>query len=254
MALGLRTRRIIAGYWLYSVVRNAVTAEESDAIARARDVVRIERDLGIYREHAVNAFVAAHSWLAYICNYYYATLHFVVTIGVGIWLYRRHPLHARQLRTSWYLMNFLALFGFRFFPLAPPRLLPGDQFHRHRGRLPHLGLLGRPVGGAAQQPVRGYAVDAHRVVAVGRDLGGVPRSAHLGAGARGALPFATLLVIVGTGNHYWVDAVGGAAACLSGLFVARVVTRRPILPRIDSRDVLAQGRTSAPLDDAVRCP
>jgi hypothetical protein len=63
-------------------------------------------------------------------------------------------------------------------------------------------------------------------------------------------PVATLFVIIGTGNHYWLDAVGGAAACLSGLAVARIVTRRPILPRVDSRDVLAQGRDAAPLDDA----
>lgn len=241
---------ILVGYWLYSLIRNSVTAVESDAVAHARDVVHLERSLGLFHEHRLNTFVAHHSWLAYLCNYYYATLHFAVTIGVGIWLYRRHPLHARQLRTSWYLMNFLALFGFAFFPLAPPRLLPGGRFVDTVVQFHTWGSWGD------------QSVSAHS------NLYAAMPSMHIGWAlwvaisvvflARrtwvrllaAAYPVATLFVIIGTGNHYWLDAVGGAAACLSGFLVARVVTRRPILPKVDSRDVLAQGRTSAPLDDA----
>ena len=96
--------------------------------ARARRRVGSSGRCGCTTSTSSTTSSRAHDWLAYICNYYYATLHFIVTISVGIWLYRRHPLHARQLRTAWYLMNFLALFGFAFFPLAPPRLLPGGGY------------------------------------------------------------------------------------------------------------------------------
>ena len=240
---------VLGGYILYSKIRNSVTAAEGDAVRQAHDVVHFERTLRLYHEHLLNDFVGAHEWLAYICNYYYATLHFIVTIGVAIWLYRRHPLHARQLRTAWYMMNFLALFGFAFFPLAPPRLLPGGGYTDTVVAFHTWGSWGD------------QSVSAHS------NLYAAMPSMHIGWSLWVAIsvvflarrtwvrllaalyPVAPLFVIIGTGNHYWIDAVGGAAACLAGLAVARIVTRRPILPRVDSRDVLAQGRDAAPLDD-----
>ena len=243
---------ILGGYVLYSKIRNWVTAAEGESVRHAHDVVHIERTVRLYHEHLLNDFVAAHGWLAYICNYYYATLHFIVTIGVGIWLFRRHPLHARQLRTAWYLMNFIALFGFAFFPLAPPRLLPGGNYS-------DTVVVFHTWGSWGDQ-----SVSAHS------NLYAAMPSMHIGWSlwvaisviflARrtwvrvlaGLYPVATLFVIIGTGNHYWLDAVGGAAACLSGLLVARVATRRPILPRVNSREILGQGRGGAPLDDAPR--
>lgn len=241
---------ILGGYWLYSLIRNSVTAAEGDAVRHAQDVVSIEKSLRLYHEQILNSFVANNAWLAYLCNYYYATLHFAVTIGVGIWLYRRHPLHARQLRTAWYFMNFAALFGFAFYPLAPPRLLPNGGFVDTVIAFDTWGSWGD------------QSVSAHS------NLYAAMPSMHIGWSlwvaisvvflARrtwvrvlfGLYPFATLFVIIGTGNHYWLDAVGGVAACLAGLGLARLVTRRPILPRLHSRDILGQGRDSAPLDDA----
>lgn len=38
-------------------------------------------------------------------------------------------------------------------------------------------------------------------------------------------PMATVYVVVATGNHYLLDAVGGAAIFLVGYGIARVVTR-----------------------------
>jgi hypothetical protein len=241
---------VLFGYWLYSLIRNSVTGAEGDAVAHARDIVAIEQGLRLYHEHILNTFVADNAWLAYLCNYYYATLHFAVTIGVGIWLYRRHPLHARQLRTAWYFMNLVALFGFAFYPLAPPRLLPD-------GRFIDTVIAFHTWGSWGDQSVSSHS-----------NLYAAMPSMHIGWSmwvaiavvflARrtwvrvlfGLYPVATLFVIIGTGNHYWLDAVGGAAACLGGLGLARLVTRRPILPRLYSREILGQGRDSAPLDDA----
>ncbi len=240
---------ILVGYWFYSLIRNSVTAAESDAIRHAHDVVSLERSLGLYHEKIVNHFVAAHDWLAYICNYYYATLHFVVTIGVGIWLYRRHQLHARQLRTAWYLTNIVALFGFAFFPLAPPRLLPGGGYTDTVVAFHTWGSWGD------------QSVSAHS------NLYAAMPSMHIGWSLWVAIsvvflarrtwvrvlgacyPLLTLFVIIGTGNHYWVDAIGGILACFGGFALARLITRRPALPTAASREALGQGRDSLPLDD-----
>jgi hypothetical protein len=241
------------GYWLYSLIRNSVTATEGESIRHADHVVRIEKALWLYHEHILNHFVARLDWLAYICNYYYATLHFIVTISVGIWVYRRHPQHARQLRNAWYLMNLLALIGFKYFPLAPPRLLPGGGYIDTVVKFHTWGSWGD------------QSVSSHS------NLYAAMPSMHIGWSLWVAIsvvflarrwwvrllgacyPLCTLFVIIGTGNHYWLDAVGGAAACLAAFAIVRVLGRRPILPRLRGRDA-THPRPDATLraDDAAR--
>src|SRR5207253_1638428 len=106
-------------YYLYSLVRNSVPSHEVGALHRAHSLLSFESTLHINIEHSANVFVAGHAWLAYICDYYYATLHFVVTIGVLIWLYVRHPLRYRSIRSVLMIMNVVALVGFWFISLAP---------------------------------------------------------------------------------------------------------------------------------------
>ena len=124
----LEAALILAAYFVYGWVRGLVEGHTGDAIHRAQQLVRLERSLHIYHEKAINHFVAHQHWLAYICDYWYAIMHFLVTIWVGVWIYWKHPEWARQLRTAWYSMNVVAIFGFAFLPLAPPRLLPGGGF------------------------------------------------------------------------------------------------------------------------------
>ena len=75
-------------------------------------------------ELSVNHCVAAHEWLAQIMDYYYATLHFIVTIGVLVWLFVQRPHIYRGARTVLFTPTLIALAGFYLYPLAPPRLLP----------------------------------------------------------------------------------------------------------------------------------
>src|SRR4051794_41856473 len=86
-------------------------------------------------EHWLNILVTGHSWLAYFCDYYYATLHFVVTIGVLVWIYVKHPLRYRSIRSVLFATNLIALVGFWASALPPPGLFgsraftaPGPEF------------------------------------------------------------------------------------------------------------------------------
>ena len=40
------------------------------------------------------------------------------------------------------------------------------------------------------------------------------------------------LVVMGTANHYFMDAVGGVVACVGGILIARLITRRQVLPAL----------------------
>src|ERR1700742_4590491 len=78
-------------YWLYSLVRNAVPEQQSVALRHAKSVWSFEGHLGLDVERSVNHGLNSVDWLIVGMNSYYATLHFIITIGVLIWLYRRHP-------------------------------------------------------------------------------------------------------------------------------------------------------------------
>jgi hypothetical protein len=222
---------ILVAYFLYSWVRGLVHGHQSDAEDHARHIIDIEKALGIYHERALNHFVAHQHWLAYICNYWYAIMHFAATIAVAIWVYRSHPAWARQFRTAFYCMNALALIGFAFIPVAPPRLLPGGNYIDTVVKFHTWGSWGD----------KNVSKDANLYAAM--------PSMHIGwsmfvaaamvllarrAWVRivGALyPLAQLFVIVGTANHYILDAVGGVVAFVIGVLLAHLIYRRRVLPR-----------------------
>src|SRR5438270_7134294 len=213
-------------YELYSLVRNAVPEHETPAFRRAADLLNAEHRLGIGVEHSVNAFVARHDVLAYFCNYYYATLHFVVTIGVMLWLYHRHPLRYRSLRTVLIVTNVVALLGFWLYALAPPRMLNGRGFVDTVVSFHTWGSWGSSgVDSASNQFAAmpslhiGWALWSAIVVFCLTRRWWIRTLAVL-------YPLCTLFVIVGTANHYLLDAVGGAVVVGAGFLTERLLSGR----------------------------
>jgi hypothetical protein len=217
---------ILICYWLYSLVRNAVPSHETAARHRAADLLGLERALHIDVEHWLNGLVAGTSWLAYLCNYYYATLHFVVTIGVLVWVYVKHPLRYRSIRSVLFATNLIALAGFWTFALAPPRMFGSRGFTDtvaafHTWGSYASGDLAKASNQFAAMPSLhiGWSLwCAFAIVSLARR-----RWVRI-IGA--AYPFATLFVILGTANHYVLDAAGGAAALATGIVVQRVMSGR----------------------------
>ena len=217
---------VLICYELYSLVRNAVPSQERTALRRAVDVLSAERSLHIDVEHTLNAFVARHHALAYFCDYYYATLHFVVTIAVMVWLYRRHPLRYRALRTVVMATTVLGLVGFWLFALAPPRMLAGHGFVDTIVAFHTWGSWGSSgIDSASNQfaamPSLHIGWSLWCAVVLVR-LARRPWLRVLGA----LYPVATLFVIIGTANHFVLDAVGGLVAVAAGFAVQRILSGR----------------------------
>ncbi|MYS21883.1 PAP2 superfamily protein [Streptomyces sp. DvalAA-14] len=201
---------IVFSYWLYSQIRNAVPQQRGLALRHSRGVWSFERNLGLGVEHAINHGINSVTWLIVPMNYFYATLHFIVTVSVLVWLYLNHPGRFRAARTVVFITTWLALVGFWLFPLAPPRLLAGAGFI-DTVRVHHTW----------------GSVDQGNLSTVSNQYAAMP-SLHIGwslwCGVTVAslakplfvrvlacvYPALTLLVIIATGNHFWMDAVGGA--------------------------------------------
>ncbi|TDC75444.1 phosphatase PAP2 family protein [Streptomyces hainanensis] len=215
---------IAVSYGVYSLIRNAAPESIDAAQRHARWIWDIQGHLSLDFELAVNHAVAGITWLIVPMNYYYATLHFVVTIGVLIWLFRYHPGRYGATRLVLFATTGVALLGYYFFPLAPPRLMAGMDFidtaavHRTWGSLSNQGTAMADVSNqyAAMPSMHiGWSLWCGITVAV--------LARPLWLRILGALyPALTLLVIVATANHFWLDAVGGAICLAFGYLVARL--------------------------------
>lgn len=210
-------------YTAYSFVRNLVPTAETAALRRAGDILHAERLLGLDIEYAVNRLFVDAQWLGVTANYYYATLHFAVTIGVLVWLYVWHPSRYVTFRTLLFATTVTALLGFWLYPLAPPRMLPGFvdtvvQFNT-------WGLYdSSPIATMSNQ----YAAmpSLHTAWSLWCALAIFTTVRHRWAKALAIIyPVLTIVVILGTANHFILDAVGGAAALAGGAAVSAALTR-----------------------------
>jgi PAP2 superfamily len=216
---------IAVAYWVYSLVRNSVPEQRATALDHAREVWHAERSAGLGVEHWANHSVNAVDWLIVGMNYYYATLHFVVTLGVLVWLFRSHPGRYAAARMTLLATTAMALLGYYLYPLAPPRLM-GAGFvdtvvvHRTWGSFASGDMASVSNQFAAMPSMHiGWSTwCAVMLVMFARR----PWVKGLGV----LYPVATLVVIVSTGNHFWMDAAGGLACLAAGFGVAYLVHGR----------------------------
>lgn len=217
---------IAVSYWIYSMIRNAVPEQRPDALHNAAWIWKAEETLGISVEKTVNHAVNSVDWLIVGMNYYYATLHFVVTIGVLVWLYRRHPGRYAPIRLVLFATTGVALLGYYFYPLAPPRLMPGESFidtvlvHGTWGSMASGNLASVSNQYAAMPSMHiGWSVWCGATIVV------LARSVWTRAFGV-VYPMFTLVVIVATANHFWLDAVGGLLCLSFGFAVSYAWYRR----------------------------
>lgn len=213
-------------YWVYSLIRNAVPEQERSAQHNARQVWGLEHHLGIAVEKSVNHAVNSVTWLITGMNYYYATLHFIITIGVLVWVFRKHPGRYAAVRTALFVTTGIALVGYYFYPLAPPRLMTGAGFvdtvavHHTWGSMASGDMAHVSNQYAAMPSMHiGWSLWCGLTIAF------LTRRRWLRL--VGLLyPVATLTVIVSTANHFFMDAVGGIACLTVGFTASRVVYHR----------------------------
>jgi PAP2 superfamily protein len=238
-------------YGVYMVIRLVVSPiGTASAFAHADQVLSVERALGLDIELGLNRTLLELPWLARTANIFYTTAHFVVTLSVLIWLYRRRPGHYRWLRTALMVATLAALTGFWLYPLAPPRFLPGYGFIDPVTALHTFGLYSAPGSGDLTNQ---YAAmpSMHAGWALWCGLVLVRLASERWVRVLGVLyPVATVLVILATANHYTLDAVVGAVLVIAALSGSRLLLRddppvgRPIDRPIDRR---IGGRIGGPI-------
>jgi PAP2 superfamily len=233
-------------YFGYSVGRLLGHAGLPAATAHARDLLHVEVLLHLNIERHANEVLDSVPLLALIGSYWYALLHYIVTPVVLLWAYHARPLHYRRVRNALVLASAIGLVGFTLIPMAPPRMLPG-----------YVDTLATTAqhgwwGGDASAP-RGLGALTNQFAAM--------PSLHVGWAlwcawvvftlanrrwvriAAIAYPIGTTLVVVGTANHYVLDAVAGMLVMLVAI---HVVDRLPAVVRLpEQRSAHVEERTDS---------
>ncbi|MFS0697364.1 phosphatase PAP2 family protein [Streptomyces nitrosporeus] len=227
----VRELLLVAGLFLvYKIGRQAANGHVDDAFRNAGHVWDLERALHLPGEGTVqDALLHSHT-LVQAANTYYATVHFPATVAFLVWLYWRRPRHYVWSRRVLAVLTGAALVLHLVFPLAPPRMLPA------------AGLV--DTGQVYGPSVYG---DTPATDSMANQFAAMP-SLHFGwafAVAVGLVvatrsrwrflwllhPLLTLLVIVGTANHYWLDAMVVTALLLAAYAVLRLPARAAAGPR-----------------------
>ena len=216
---GLGEILLIVGIMLlYYGTRGVAIGQEDTALANAQDLIALERNLGLFLEPAFNAWVIEHPLALRTLNWIYTYLHLPVLTAFAVWVYRCRPAQYTPIRNAFLVSAVTALAVYALFPVAPPRFLPAQGFTdtlADNGAISYelhtIQLFYNPY--AAMPSLHfGWSL----LVGVGLWWLGRTRPARV-VGV--ALPTLMFIAIIGTANHFFVDAVGGALAQAPGLLV-----------------------------------
>ena len=231
-------------YGVYTFIRDqfgSASVGAIHALHNAERVIDLERALGIFHEQAIQHWFLSWPWFIRLLDIYYGSLHFIVPIVVLVLLFRRWPEDYRLWRNTLAATTGLALIGFSFFPLMPPRLLCDCAYGAGPGF--HYGFVDTLVryggtwsfdSGAMKDVSNQYAAmpSLHVAWALWCACVVIPRLRPTWAKVlAGLYPVLTVVAVVVTANHYLLDAVGGAATLALGYLVGRAVTRAGELRR-----------------------
>ena len=222
----------IAGFYAaYSVIRDLRGTRPvsiTQAYTNAKRVIGVERFFGIFQERRIQSWFLHSHLIVRALDDFYGSAHFIITFGVLIYAFRRQKERYPFYRNVLAITTALALLGFAFFPLMPPRLLPASY---------HITDTLRTIGGL-------WSFDSGPMSTVSNQYAAMP-SLHFawamwcsaviaGSTRRRALqvavwiyPALTLLCILVTGNHYVLDAVGGAVTFGLAYGAVRLIRTTP---------------------------
>ena len=216
----LRQLLLFAGaYALYQVVRGVVDGNDvARASWNATTIIDLERTLHVFVEPNIQAWTANMHWLMEGADWIYLNAHYVVTIGVLMYLYRRRRSSFCYVRNTFMIAMAIALIGYAVYPTAPPRLMPEWGFTD------------------SIKQFTGFTIEDHSVKALLNVYAAVP-SIHVCFAILVGWPMAKLaprpwakalwllypllitFVVVATGNHFLIDAFLGAVTAAVSMLI-----------------------------------
>jgi hypothetical protein len=213
--------------WIYNWLQNLAHVRKGLALHHAAQLLSFEQALHIDPERYLDHWLSAHHAIAYISSDFYDNAIFVFTLGLAAWTWWRRPDLYRPLRNDLVLANLIGFAVFWFYPVAPPRMLPGftDVVEKvgglgswHNDLISHADQL-------AAMPSMHLAWAVWCSLAAWR-LWGRGRARDVVAVLAMLYPLGTALDVLATGNHYLLDVVAGVATTVVSVLAVELSTPR----------------------------
>ena len=219
---------------VYDYIRSFAAVREAPARQHGWDVLHLETWLRLDWETAGNRWLTAHHAAEVFAAYWYQFAHITFAMAALLWCYISGPQLYRRARNALVLTNLVGMTVFMFFPVMPPRLLPGMSYV---DSVAHVGLGDGPTAPVAADqfaamPSLHLAWATWTAVVAAALL-----IARFGGRRRWLLtlvyPVITATVVVTTANHYVLDVVAGVVGCLAAIWVTGPDRAwMPIWPRV----------------------
>jgi hypothetical protein len=208
-------------YGLWHLAGQISVTGKSQATRRAHWIEHFETYLPLPSERATQQAVLDHGWLVQGANLYYAAMHLTTMLLFLIWLFVRHRDRYRPVRQvmAWTTLGCLLV---QLMPVAPPRMTDGivDTGLKYGQSVYDNGL---PIDQLSAMP----SVHVAWAVLVGWYVWRVSPSRFRIIGPLHSV--ITILVVVVTGNHWWLDGIVAVlvlTACAWSVYGVRSAWRR----------------------------
>jgi hypothetical protein len=219
----------VVAYMGYRIARGEVDDRVGAAAAfeHARQLIGLERSLGVFVEPHVQAWAMARPVIIDAASWIYLNAQFTVTVGALVYLYLAHNPSFYFVRNMFAVAMALALVGYIALPTAPPRFFPEWGFADSVSDMlgvshdsvaadalfnPYAAIPSMHVAFALMIAVPIARLAKHRITRVAWSL----------------YPLLVTFVIVATANHFLTDALAGAlTAALSARAAAWLALARP---------------------------
>lgn len=217
-------------YAAYMLARAAIGIHVGAAHARGERILDMESWLHVDLELPLNQLVSALPLVGLLFAYAYATLHYVVTPLVLGWIAVRRAPSYRLARNALLFATVIGLVGYWLLPTAPPRML-GSEWVDTMSQFSGVGWWGeaasapRGMEGFSNQYAAFPSLHVGWAMWVALCLRRMSRSAWVARWAWTYPAFMTV-VVMGTANHYLVDALAGIACAVIGFRIAQRVGGR----------------------------
>ena len=227
---------VLGLYAIWTLAGTLSLMKIDGAISRGMDIWRLEQDLGFPSELSVQRLFLGHELIIRAFNAYYMWVHVPALIAFLVWLFLRHRDRYPTWRTTLALLTGACLL-IQFVPVAPPRLLGGLGFVNTATAFGDSVYNTPGTPGPAQL---GAMPSVHVAWAVLIGWCVVSVSASPWRWWVLAHPVLTILVVVATANHWWLDGVVAVALLAAfRILVPRAYALAAALPALPGRARLA---------------
>ncbi|MFJ4918890.1 phosphatase PAP2 family protein [Streptomyces sp. NPDC088725] len=238
----VRELLLVAGLFLvYKLGRQAANGDPDEAFHNAHRVWDLERALRLNGEGAIQGTLLHSETLVHTANTYYAVVHFPATVLFLGWLYLRRPAHYVWSRRVLTAVTGAALALHLLLPLAPPRMLSATGLV-DTGQVYGPTVYGATPGAGSIENQFAAMPSLHFGWALMLAVGFVAATRSRWRWLWLLHPLITLLVVIATANHYWLDTIVAGALLAGALAVFRLPRNASLVVRSS-----VPGRTGGPL-------